>query len=122
MKSSSRPMQWIASVGLLAAAIFGAGTALGADDKSLAQQIFDTMIQLPGSNAAFRAAHAKGVVCEGTFTPSKDATSLSKAAHFKGGTIPIIVRYSDASPDPLIPDSSAVPRGMAIRFSFPGGN
>ena len=106
MKSSSRPMHWIASVGLLTAMSFGAGTALGADDQSLAQQIFDTMVQLPGSNAAFRTAHAKGVVCEGTFTPSKDATSLSKAAHFKGGSIPVIVRFSDADANPLIPDNS----------------
>jgi catalase len=105
---------------LLAAAAFGAGAALGADDKSLAQQIFDTMIQLPGSNPAFRAAHAKGVVCEGTFTPSKDAATLSKAAHLQGGSIPVIVRFSAAAADPVIPDNSAVPRGMAIRFQLPG--
>jgi catalase len=91
------------------------------DDSSLAQQIFDTMIQLPGYNPAFRAAHAKGVVCEGTFTPSKDAATLSKAAHFQGGTIPVIVRFSDAAGDPIIPDNSAIPRGMAIRFQLPGG-
>jgi len=121
MKSSSRPMHWIASVGLLTAMSFGAGTALGADDQSLAQQIFDTMVQLPGSNAAFRTAHAKGVVCEGTFTPSKDATSLSKAAQFKGGSIPVIVRFSDADANPLIPDNSGIPRGMAIRFQLPDG-
>ena len=124
MSFSRGRKQLIASAGLLAAAAFCTGMAYGADnqdDRSLAQQIFDTMIQLPGYNPAFRAAHAKGVVCEGTFTPSKDATTLSKAAHFQGGTIPVIVRFSDAAGDPIIPDNAAVPRGMAIRFQLPGG-
>jgi catalase len=43
------------------------------------------------------------------------------AAHFRGGTIPITVRFSDASQDPFVPDNSDQPRGMAIRFTLPGG-
>jgi catalase len=120
-------MRQIAGVGLLAAAAFSTGTAGGADgqgDKSLAQQIFETMIQVPGANPAYRTAHAKGVVCQGKFTPSKDAASLSKAAHFQGGSVPLTVRFSDASPDPFIPDNSpnVGPRGMAIRFNLPDGS
>jgi catalase len=124
MKCSLTGTQWTAGVALLAAAAFWAGPACAADDqgdKSLAQQIFETMIQLPGNNPHFRVAHAKGVVCEGTFTPSKDAATLSKAGHFQGGTIPVVVRFSDASEYPLIPDNTGVPRGMAIRFEMPGG-
>lgn len=113
----------IARVGLLAAAALWASGA-DSQDKSLAQQIYETMIQLPGSNPAFRVAHAKGGVCQGTFTPSKEAASLSKAAHFQGGSIPVTVRFSDGSQDPFIPDNSpdAGPQGMAVRFSLPGGN
>ena len=126
MNYSSTRMQRIASVGLLAAGAWWAGAtsaADGQDDTSLAQQIFDTMIQLPGSNPAYRVVHAKGVVCQGTFTPSKDAATLSKAAHFQGGSTAVTVRFSDASPDPFIPDNSpnVGPRGMAIRFTLPGG-
>jgi catalase len=124
MNSSLTTVQQIAAVGWLLAAAFSTGTARAADDqdgKSLAQQIFETMIQVPGTNPAYRTAHAKGVVCQGTFTPSKDAASLSKAAHFQGGSIPVTVRFSDAAPDPFISDNSAQPRGMAIRFSLPGG-
>jgi catalase len=126
MNSSLLTMRRIAGVGLLAAVAFWTGTARGADqqdDKNIAEQIFETMIHLPASNPAYRAAHAKGVVCQGTFTPSKDAASLSKAAHFQGGSIPIIVRFSDGPPDPFIPDNSpnAGPRGMAMRFRLPGG-
>lgn len=121
--NSSLTTKQIASIGLLAAAALWTSGA-HSQDKSLAQQIFETMIQLPGYNAAYRAAHAKGVVCQGTFTPSKDAASLSKAAHFQGASIPITVRFSDASQDPFIPDNSpdGGPQGMAIRFSVPGGH
>src|SRR5262249_23638754 len=114
----------IASAGLLAAAALSVGTARAADspnDKSLAQQIFDTMSQVPGYNAAYRAAHAKGVVTQGTFTASKDAPKLSRAAHFPAGSIPVTVRFSSASPDPSVSDTAGNPRGMAIRFSLPGG-
>ena len=127
MNASSKKIQQIAaSVGILAASAFWFGAAVAADSqdsKNLAQQVFDTMIQAPGSNPAYRAAHAKGVMCQGTFTPSKAAANLSKAAHFRGGTVPVTVRFSNASPDPMIPDNSpnTGPRGMAIRFNLPGG-
>lgn len=124
MTPSLETMRHIAPIGLLAAAVLWSGAGFGAgeqNDKSLSQQIFDTMIQVPGANPAFRTAHAKGVVCQGTFTPSKDAAGLSKAAHFQGGSVPVTVRFSDASPDPVVADNSAQPHGMAIRFTLPGG-
>ena len=123
MKSSLATMRQMARIGLLSAAALwtAEAPAAGEQDKSIAQQIFETMIQVPGANAAFRTAHAKGIVCNGTFTPSKEAASLSKAAHFQGGSIPITVRFSDASQDPFVPDNSDQPRGMAIRFTVPGG-
>jgi catalase len=126
--SFTRMQRMAAGAALLAAAACWAGATSGADgeeagDKSLAQQIFDTMLQVPGTTPGYRAAHAKGVVCEGTFTPSKGAAALSKAAHFEGGPVPVTVRFSNAAPDPFIPDNSpnVGPRGMAIRFSLPGG-
>jgi len=122
VKCSLTKVQWIVGFGLLAAC--WGGTASRADaqeEKSLAQQIFETMIQLPGNNPHYRTAHAKGIVCEGTFTSSGKAAGLSKAAHFQAGSVPVIVRFSDASEDPYLPDNSGVPRGMAIRFSLPDG-
>ena len=108
---------------LLAAGALWTGAASGAEEKSLAQQIFETMLQVHGTTAGFRLVHAKGVVCQGTFTASNDAARLSKAAHFQGASVPVTVRFSDGPPDPAIPDNSpdAGPRGMAIRFGLPGG-
>jgi catalase len=108
--------------------IFASLNSAGADgqeagDKNLAQQIFETMLQVPGTKPGNRIAHAKGVVGEGTFTPSKGAASLSKAAHFQGVSVPVTIRFSDGAADPSIPDPSpnAGPRGMAIRFKLPDG-
>src|SRR5580704_15283408 len=123
MNSSFEVIQRLGAVAaLLAASALCAGVASGADDKSLAQQIFDTM-QQAGAKPGYRTAHAKGIVCEGTFTPSKDAGTLSKAIHFKGPSVPVTVRFSNASPDPSIADNSpdAGPRGIAIRFNLPDG-
>lgn len=95
--------------------------ASGIDE--LARQIFETMVRVPGTQAGHRIVHAKGLVCHGTFTPSRDASTLSKAAHFAGPAVPLTVRFSNGAPDPFIPDNSAFagPRGIAIRFDLPGG-
>ena len=94
-----------------------------ANQEDLARQIFETMLQVPGNKPHHRTVHAKGIVCQGTFTPSREAATLSKAAHFQGPSVPIAVRFSDSAPDPLVPDNSpdAGPRGMAIRFQPPNG-
>ena len=93
-----------------------------AGDKDIAQQIFDLMVKLPGGKPGYRPVHAKGIVCQGTFAPSKDAATISKAAHFQGAPVLVTVRFSDGAPDPSIPDNSpdAGPRGMAVRFHLPG--
>jgi catalase len=92
-------------------------------DNDLARQIFETMLQVPGNKPGYRVVHAKGLVCQGTFTPSRDAVTISKAAHFQGMSTPITIRFSDGASDPLISDNAANagPRGMAIRFNLPGG-
>ena len=49
------------------------GTARGqryADEASLAEQTIDVMNQLFGRHPSVRANHAKGIVAEGSFTPS----------------------------------------------------
>ena len=42
------------------------------------------MNALFGKHPGFRAAHAKGIVCEGEFTPAASAATLSKAPHLQG--------------------------------------
>jgi catalase len=111
---------------LLAAGALVIGGAYGArgqeGNKDLAHQIFDVMVQIQGNIQGRRLVHAKGIVCEGTFTPTKIASSLSKAAQFQASSSPVTIRFSDGSFNPAIPDNSpdAGPRGMAIRFKPAG--
>jgi catalase len=76
---------------------------------------FDAMF---GLHPGFRPAHAKGVLLAGTFTPSPEAASLTRAPHIVRESTPVTVRFSDSTGLPMIPDNdpNANPRGMAIRF------
>jgi catalase len=54
----------------------------------------------------------------GTFTPSSEAASLTRAPHIKRGQTPVTVRFSDGTGLPSIPDNArdSNPHGLAIRF------
>ena len=115
---------------ILSIALLGAcGIAASADDltaekKPLPVDLVDTMNKLSGGPyAGYRANHAKGVVVEGQFTPSPSAMSLSKAPHFAKAKTPVIVRFSNGTGVPTLPDANpnASPHGVAIRFNLPGG-
>lgn len=56
----------------------------------------------------------------GTFVPSSEAASLSRAQHFNQSSTPITARFSSSGGIPQIPDTdpSANPRGLAIRFNL----
>ncbi len=87
-------------------------------------QIIDAMNQAFGTHPGFRANHAKGIVVEGNFKASPEASSLSKAAIFTGAVIPVTVRFSDSTGIPTVPDGSnlANPHGMAIKFHLLSGD
>ncbi|MCE4224841.1 catalase family peroxidase [Methylobacterium sp. C25] len=95
-----------------------------AEEASTAEQTIDVMNKLWGSHPGFRANHAKGAVVEGHFTPSKEASSLSKASLFKGSEVPVTARFSDGTGVPTIPDASSDgnPHGLAMRFKLPDGD
>ncbi len=100
---------------LLACASFGASSE---STPSIGRQIADIMSQTPSGKAGQRFAHAKGIVADGTFQPSAEASTISRAAHFRGDSVPVTVRFSDGASDGAVADNSpdAGPQGMAIRF------
>ncbi|KAK3072817.1 hypothetical protein LTR53_006136 [Teratosphaeriaceae sp. CCFEE 6253] len=72
-----------------------------------------------GTPPGYRVAHARGTLVTGTFTPTAVAASLSTAPHFHPHTTtPLLVRFSNSTGIPQIPDTDANsnPRGMATRF------
>jgi catalase len=94
-----------------------------ASSPSLLEDILKGFENLSGPQPGFRPAHAKGILLEGTFTPSSEAQSLSSAPHFTASSTPVTVRFSDFGGIPTIPDAdpNAAPRGMAIRFHLASG-
>ena len=82
---------------------------------------FDTMFG--GPHAGRRAVHANGVLCDGVFIPAPGAPALSRAEHFAGGQVPVLVRFSNFAAVPGMPDGrpEASPRGMAVKFLLPEG-
>ena len=72
-----------------------------------------------GVHAGHRPAHAKGLMCIGTFSPSPQAAGLTRAPHASKPSTPVTVRYSDSTGIPTIPDNDPArsgPRGIAVRF------
>jgi len=101
------------------AALFSClSTGAWAQGASSAVQTVDTMNALWGRHPHVRANHAKGVVVEGSFTPTKAAAALTKASVFAGAPVPVTVRFSDSTGMPNLPDGSnpANPHGMSIKF------
>src|SRR6266568_662201 len=48
-----------------------------------------------GVHAGFRPAHAKGLMCIGTFSPSPKAAGLTRAPHANRPSTPVTVRYGE---------------------------
>lgn len=90
------------------------------DDKliQLANDLLKQFDTIFGVHPGFRPAHAKGILLTGSFTPSPEAASLTRAPHITRGSTPVTVRFSDSTGLPAIPDNDprANPRGLAIRF------
>ena len=111
-------------VGSALAAAAGPAAPAAADASTpLPVAFVETFNKLSGGpHAGYRANHAKGILVSGTFTPAKAAASLSKAPHF-AQAVPVIVRFSDPTGVPNMPDADphASPHGIAIRFDLPGG-
>ena len=93
---------------------------LPTDEKLLAlsQDLLKQFDTLFGLHPGFRAAHARGTMLSGTFTPDPEAVSLSRAPHVTRASTPVTARFSSSTGIPLLPDNdpNANPRGLSIRF------
>ena len=88
---------------------------------TLALEAVDAINAISGAHSGHRAAHAKGTLLSGTFTPSAAASELTTAAHMQGEPSRVTVRFSNGGGDPGIPDYAREGRGMAVKFYLPDG-
>ena len=89
---------------------------------SLPEDAVDAINEASGRHEGHRAAHARGVLCEGTFTALPAAASLTRAAHMQGESVRATVRFSNGGGDPNIPDYAREGRGMAVKLYLPDGS
>ena len=87
---------------------------------ALAKDLLQVFDQMFGLHPGYRAAHAKGMMLSGTFTPAPGATRLTRAPHVTRESTPVTVRFSNGTGLPDLPDNvaDANPRGFAIRFNL----
>ena len=95
---------------------------LPTDEKALAlgRDLLESLDKVfGGPYPGYRAVHAKGALLTGTFVPSPEAASLTRAPHIEHKSTPVSVRVSDSAGVPTVPDNDpqgAGPRGFAVRF------
>ena len=87
---------------------------------TLANDILQMFDKIFGLHPGYRAAHAKGQMLTGTFTPTPQAATLTKAAHATRPSTPVTIRFSNSTGLPMLPDNApeASPRGLAVRFNL----
>lgn len=87
---------------------------------ALANDLLEQFDSMFGVHPGFRAAHAKGLMLTGTFRPSAQAETLTRAPHAMRASTPVTARFSNGTGLPQLPDNvaDANPRGFAIRFNL----
>jgi len=91
---------------------------VGSED--LSERLVDSINAIYGVHAGHRAAHAKGVLCAATFSPSAGAATFSQAAHL-AHPVRAHVRFSNGSGDPSASDAARDARGIGVKFYLPDG-
>ncbi len=80
--------------------------------------INDRFGRFPG----YRSLHAKGGLYRASFTASPGGGRLTRAAHMQGQPVDALVRFSNGSGNPRLPDYAPDVRGMAVKFFLPDGS
>jgi len=88
---------------------------------AISERLVDTIQAITGRHEGMRAAHARGVLCAASFTPSDDAAELCRAPHMRGGPHPAHARLSNGSGNPAARDAARGGHGLAVKIYLPDG-
>ena len=89
--------------------------------RTLSVELVDAMRALAGPHPGFRPAHAKGIVCSGTFRATPDARRVCKASHLQGQPVSAVIRFSNANGNPDVHDGLPGVRAMSVKFQLVDG-
>ncbi|HXX48359.1 MAG TPA: catalase family peroxidase [Myxococcota bacterium] len=89
--------------------------------EELPQALVNAIYTIFGDHHA-RAVHAKGILLEGAFVPDPRAGELCRAPLFAAGLVPTLIRFSNTTGIPTLPDPlpDASPHGLGLKFRVPG--
>jgi catalase len=90
--------------------------------SEIGERLVDAIGKIRAQEPGHRAAHAKGILCGGRFSPAPEAARISRAAHLAGDRVDVHVRFSIGGADPGARDGSKDGRGMATKFYLPDGS
>lgn len=93
-----------------------------AEEGDIHEQLVEAMSQISGRHDGRRTVHAKGVWCEGSFTPTPEGAELCRAAALSGDPVTALVRFSSSSGDPEVHDAQRSGGGMAVKLRPEGGD
>ena len=88
----------------------------------MSERLVEAINAVSGRYARARAAHAKGIVCEGTFRAYPEAAALTRAPHMQGDTLRATVRLSNGSGNPHARDAAREGRGIAVKLYLDDGS
>jgi catalase len=113
-------------LGLIGLVVAGAAAAFAytggwfSPERLTQGRIITAFEDVNGSHPGFRRNHAKGICATGWFESNGKAATLSKAAVFAPGRVPVVGRIAFAGGLPFVPDDPATVRSLALRF-LPAG-
>lgn len=112
----------VAALSLLAS-LGGMMSTAHADDTD-PEALVNALQSVFGEHAGKRRGHANGFCVKGSFTPTDEAKTLSKAPHLSGkGPWPVVGRFSMGGGNPEAPNTQKDnARGLALHIDVGGGN
>lgn len=86
--------------------------------EEVSKKLVEKFDELFGMHPGYRPVHAKGIMFRGTFKPSAESKTLTRAPHVQAPSTEVLVRFSESTGIPTIADTdpNASPHGIAVRF------
>lgn len=106
---------------LLGALAIVALPAAALAEEATGEKLVDALNAIFGEHEGMRAAHTNGICVKGSFAPTAEAPSFSKAPHF-AAPVSVVGRFSMGGGNPASPNTQKDnARGLALHFDLGKG-